>query len=161
MQPGEAAGDDREPTYPVTLSGQEKAMTEVTRRILLDALADERKAEADYAAVIERFGPVRPFINIIRAERRHSTALIRQMERLGLAVPDDDQASKGVAPASLADACKEAVAAEIANIALYDRIIPQITDPALQRVLSNLQAASRDNHLPAFQRCLERETRRG
>ncbi|WP_257556844.1 hypothetical protein [Sphingobium sp. CFD-2] len=33
--------------------------------ILLDALEDERKAEATYAAVIEKFGPVRPFSNII------------------------------------------------------------------------------------------------
>ena len=38
--------------------------------VLLEALDDERKAEATYAAVIEKFGEVRPFINIIDAERR-------------------------------------------------------------------------------------------
>ena len=35
--------------------------------VLLEALDDERKAEATYAAVIEKFGEVRPFINIIDA----------------------------------------------------------------------------------------------
>jgi hypothetical protein len=46
--------------------------------LLGDALDDEYKAEATYAAVITRFGPVRPFINIVEAERRHAGALIRQ-----------------------------------------------------------------------------------
>ena len=35
------------------------------RTVLLDALEDERKAEATYEAVIVKFGPVRPFINIV------------------------------------------------------------------------------------------------
>ena len=55
--------------------------------ILLDALEDERKAEATYAAVIEKFGPVRPFSNIIEAEQRHAAALERQLARLGIDVP--------------------------------------------------------------------------
>ena len=36
------------------------------------ALEDEYRAEAMYEAVIEDFGEVRPFINIIEAERRHA-----------------------------------------------------------------------------------------
>lgn len=36
------------------------------------ALDDEYRAEATYAAVITAFGEVRPFINIIEAERRHA-----------------------------------------------------------------------------------------
>lgn len=47
--------------------------------------------------------------------------------------------------------------AEIENIALYDRLPPEIPDGVVRQVLQNLQAASRDNHLPAFGRCLERE----
>lgn len=136
-------------------------MPETLEEILRDALEDERKAEATYAAVIARFGPVRPFINIIEAERRHSGAIIRQMQRLGLPVPQDDWAGKGQAPATLAEACEMAIAAEIDNIALYDRLIPQIADPAVRQMLGNLQAASRENHLPAFRRCLAREGGRG
>ena len=125
--------------------------------VLLEALDDERKAEATYAAVIKKFGEVRPFINIIAAERRHSTAIERQMVRLGFPIPTDHWEGKGAAPATLAEACRMAIEAEIENIALYDRLLPAIPDDVVLQVLQNLQDASRDNHLPAFRRCLERE----
>lgn len=135
------------------------ASTDLTT-ILLDALDDERKAEAFYAAVIDKFGPVRPFSNIIQAEQRHAAALERQLQRLGLAVPSNPWVGKIEAPATLAAACERAIQDEIENIALYDRLIPQIDDPAVRQVMDNLQAASRDRHLPAFRRCLERERSR-
>ena len=77
--------------------------------ILLDALDDERKAEATYAAVIAKFGPVQPFSNIIGAEQRHAAALERQLERLGVPVPPNPWRGKGTAPSSLADACESAI----------------------------------------------------
>ncbi|OYX63307.1 MAG: DUF2202 domain-containing protein [Sphingomonadales bacterium 32-64-17] len=127
------------------------------RTILLEALDDERKAEATYAAVIAKFGAVRPFANIIDAERRHAAALERQLRRLGIGVPPDPWPGKVKAPATLAEACASAIEGEIQNVALYDRLIPLIADPAARQVMENLQAASRDRHLPAFRRCLERE----
>lgn len=137
-------------------------MTEIDlEKILLDALDDERKAEATYAAVIEKLGLVRPFSNIISAEGRHSRAIEKQMARLGLEIPENEWEGKGRAPASLAAACEMAVQAEIDNIALYDRLIPQIHDPAVRQVFENLQDASRSNHLPAFRRCLGRESGKG
>ena len=139
-----------------------KGMVEVNlQEILLDALDDERKAEATYAAVIERFGPVRPFSNIISAEHRHAGAIERQMARLGFDIPENPWEGKAEAPSSLAAACEMAVHAEIDNIALYDRLIPQIQDHVVRQVFQNLQDASRDNHLPAFQRCLAREQGQG
>ena len=126
-------------------------------KILLDALEDERKAEATYAAVIEKFGPVRPFTNIISAERRHSKAIENQLFRLGFEIPDNTWEGKGTAPLSIAAACEQAIHAEIENIALYDRLIPQINDMVVKQVFENLQNASRNNHLPAFQRGLTRE----
>ncbi|MBB3861995.1 rubrerythrin [Novosphingobium hassiacum] len=125
--------------------------------ILNEALEDERKAEATYAAIIERFGPVRPFINIVDAETRHSRALERQMERLGITIPANLWMGQGSAPNSLTAACEAAVVGEIENIALYDRLLPLVQDPTARSVLENLQSASRDNHLPAFRRCLTRE----
>lgn len=125
--------------------------------VLLEALDDERKAEATYGAVIEKSGKVRPFINIIEAERRHSPAIERQMIRLGFAIPANQWQGKGMAPATLAEACSMAIKAEVENIALYDRLLPAIADDSVRHVLQNLQDASRDNHLPAFRRCLERE----
>lgn len=129
-------------------------------KILLEALDDERQAEAAYAAVIEKFGPVRPFINIIEAERRHAAAIERQLLRLGFPIPANPWRGKGKAPDSLKAACEAAIEAEVENIAIYDRILPLIKDAAVRQVLENLQDASRENHLPAFRRCLERERSR-
>lgn len=136
------------------------ASAELTN-ILLDALDDERKAEATYAAVIDKFGPVRPFSNIIEAEQRHAAALERQLRRLGLTVPPNPWTGSVTAPATLAQACESAVQGELENIALYDRLIPMIDDLSARQVMENLQAASRERHLPAFRRCLERERGRG
>ncbi|OYY77177.1 MAG: DUF2202 domain-containing protein [Sphingomonas sp. 28-62-20] len=124
--------------------------------ILGDALDDEYKAEATYAAVIERFGPVRPFINIVEAERRHADALLGQCARLGLVPIPNRWAGKVAAPETLQDACRDAIAAEVENIALYDKLLPNVTDVQAREVLERLQAASRDRHLPAFMRCLDR-----
>jgi rubrerythrin len=120
------------------------------------ALDDEYKAEATYAAVIARFGDVRPFINIVLAERRHADALLRQCARLGFVPRANRWAGKVAAPATLRDACAQAIAAEEENIALYDRLLPGVTDRQARMVLENLQAASRDRHLPAFRRGLAR-----
>jgi rubrerythrin len=121
------------------------------------ALDDEYKAEATYAAVIARFGEVRPFISIVEAERRHAGALLRQCERLGFLPPENRWAGKVGAPATLREACAEAIAAEVENIALYDRLLPDVVDPEVRAVLEWLQEASRDRHLPAFRRCLARQ----
>ena len=132
-------------------------MTEIDlEQILLDALDDERKAEATYAAVIEKFGPVRPFVNIISAERRHAAAVENQMDRLGFEIPENAWQERVDAPASLAIACEQAVQAEIENVALYERLIPLITDSGVRHVFERLRDASRDNHLPAFRRHLAR-----
>jgi len=56
---------------------------------LKEALDDEYKARATYQAVIEKFGSVRPFSNIVEAEGRHAEALIRLFRKYGLSVPKD------------------------------------------------------------------------
>lgn len=39
---------------------------------MAEALDDEYKAIATYESVLDAFGPVRPFANIVEAERRHA-----------------------------------------------------------------------------------------
>ena len=121
------------------------------------ALEDEYKAEATYAAVIAAFGEVRPFINIIEAERRHAAQVRVQMDRLGIS-HDRTNPFLGTlkAPATVLAACEQGVEAEIENIALYDQLLPTIIDPQVRETLTNLQEASRDRHLPAFERCVAR-----
>jgi len=131
-------------------------MNEQTIAALTEALEDEYKARATYAKCIEAFGPVRPFINIVEAEDRHVSALLRQFERLGLEPPKDDWAGRIEAPPSIAAACESAVAAEVENAAMYDRLLEIVDDTLVREVLLNLQDASQSRHLPAFQRCLDR-----
>ena len=133
--------------------------------LLLDALSeapeDKYRARATYRKVIARFGPVRPFVNIVEAEDRHVAALLRQFERLGASPPTDTWPERVEAPESVAQACVDAIKAEIENEALYVRLLDRVTDPAVRSVMRRLQEASRDRHLPAFRRCADRRRRLG
>ncbi|MEQ9487415.1 MAG: DUF2202 domain-containing protein [Alphaproteobacteria bacterium] len=128
-----------------------------TEDALREALLDEYKARATYRKVIETFGEIRPFINIVEAEDRHAAALLRQFKRLNLDPPEDQWKGNVAAPASIMEACKAAVADEINNAEMYNRLLATVDDPTVKKVLLNLQAASQDRHLPAFRRCLARE----
>jgi len=125
---------------------------------LSEALEDEYQARATYRKVIERFGPVRPFANIVEAENRHVAALLAQFDRLGVTPPADSWPERVQAPETLALACAAAVRAEIENDALYARLIDRVSDTRVRSVMQRLQEASRLRHLPAFRRCLERRT---
>ena len=45
------------------------------QRVIVEALQDEYRGEAVYARVVEDLGDIRPFSNIVHAERRHSAYL--------------------------------------------------------------------------------------
>lgn len=135
---------------------QATPLTPADRQALEAALDDEYKAEATYDAILDAYGPVRPFVNIVEAERRHADMVKAQYARFGMDVPENPYRGTIAAPESLLAACEAGVEAEIENIALYDRILPTIKDDSVRVTLERLQAASRDNHLPAFQRCVAR-----
>ena len=128
-------------------------LSEAEIRVLDEALDDEYKAWAIYDQVIADFGEVRPFSNIREAEARHIQALLGLFARYGLAVPDNPWPGKVERYASLQAACEAGVAAEVANAELYDRLLGATRRPDILVVLRNLQAASQQRHLPAFQRC--------
>ncbi len=130
---------------------------ELLQQALDEALNDEYKARATYRAVIDRFGPVRPFVNIVEAEQRHIDALLPLYEKYGVPIPADDWPTRIAVPESVESACRMGVEAEIANADMYDRLLEQTRDyPDVQAVFRNLQHASQENHLPAFQRCAGR-----
>ena len=130
-----------------------------TIEAMSEALEDEYKARAIYAGIIDRFGPVRPFVNIVEAEDRHARALIALFRSMGVTPPRDDWPGKVEIPQSIEQACAEGVAAEIENQDMYERLLDMTDVPEVRAVFKRLQAASRDRHLPAFRRCLEREKR--
>jgi len=124
--------------------------------VLNEALMDEYKARDTYRKIIDTFGAVRPFINIVEAEQRHIDALLPLYEKYDIPLPPEPGTQKIAIPDSLLKACEIGVAAEIENLTMYDRLIEMTDLRDVIEVLQCLQAASRDNHLPAFQRCVER-----
>lgn len=131
-------------------------MTATLAEVLNEALADEYKARATYRAIIDRYGPVRPFVNIVEAEQTHIDALLPLFARYGIPVPAEPDPARIRMPDSLLDACRQGVEAEMENDAMYDRLLAATERSDVRMVLERLQAASRDNHLPAFRRCVDR-----
>ena len=132
-------------------------MTEGLSSALIEAIDDEYKARATYRHVISKFGELSPFINIVEAESRHIEALLPLFKKYGISIPEDNWESHIESPASVLEACQAGVRAEIENAEMYARLLESVKQyPDVQFVLEQLQRASRENHLPAFQRCVER-----
>ena len=122
------------------------------RKAVERALADERRAEATYAAVDSKLGVTSPFTRIVRAERRHATALEGLLSTRGLPLPGGE-AIPPPAITSRAEACKLGVASERANITLYDELLAGALPADVRCVFEHLRDASRLRHQPAFERC--------
>lgn len=128
---------------------------------LLLALNDEYLAWATYDRVNEDFSDPRPFVNIQQAEGRHIERLKAVFAAYDVPVPDNKWIGNEPAFNSLAEACKAGVDGEIANRELYSRLFKTTKREDITMVYRALQSASEDNHLPAFQRCLESGGGRG
>ena len=127
------------------------------KQALNAALDDEYKARATYRKVIKAWGEIRPFVNIVEAEERHIQVLLPLFEQYEFPLPDDPWPARVTLPASVLDACQTGVEAEIENAELYNRLLEMARDyPDVQAVFRQLQRAAQENHLPAFQRCVER-----
>lgn len=123
---------------------------------LEEALDDEYQAFSTYDQVVADFGELRPFINVRGAEARHIDALLGLFDRYGLPAPANQWPGRVKRYRRVRDACADAVEAEIANGALYDRLMASTVRPDLLAVFANLRDASQQRHLPAFQRCVSR-----
>jgi len=126
----------------------------ITSQILRIAVYDEFKAYETYTKIIEKFGFVQPFVSIKEAEAVHYGALIRLMEKYNVEVPINNWHSKVEIPNTIIECCEMGVAAEINNIAMYNNLLTYATQEDIKDVLFRLQAASFNNHLPAFRNCV-------
>ena len=125
-----------------------------TQQAMIDAINDEYHARAFYNAVMDKFGEIRPFSNIVHAETRHAERLSQLFKRYGLPVPEDSFAGKVEAPETLEIACQMGVEAEIANVKMYDRFLDFIQERDLRDTFTQLRYVSQNNHKVAFERCL-------
>lgn len=128
------------------------ALTDAEIRLLHEALDDEHRAWATYDQVIADFGPVQPFVNIRDAEARHAQALAALFERYALPLPANPWLGRAERYPSVQAACEAAVAGEIDNGRMYERLIAATQRPDIVAVLRRLQQASQQRHLPAFER---------
>lgn len=129
-------------------------LPDATQTALLEALANGRKAEATYSAVLAKFGPVEPFLSIVDAERCDREALLELFRAHGLKIPPDPhQAAPPLTPATLPEACAVGVKIEEASIAMFDRLLSLVREHDVRTVFRQLQEASRSHHLPAFRAC--------
>jgi hypothetical protein len=118
------------------------------------ALQEEYTAEMLYRHVLASFGPdTAPFALIAEAEARHAAALKLLFARRSLAAPAWAPVSFS-SYGSIAEACAAGVATELADAAFYTPYLRRTDLPQdVRNVFTNLQAASLENHLPAFERC--------
>jgi hypothetical protein len=136
-------------------------LNDAEAQALRDALDDEYRAWATYDQVIRDFGAERPFINIREAEARHIEALRTLFQRYGLEMPENTWPGRVPRFESTREACEAGIEAEVANAALYDRLMRSTSRQDILAVFGNLQRASQERHLPAFRRCATRGPGRG
>ncbi len=118
------------------------------------AFDDEIKAYATYSAVIEKFGAVFPFVNIVQAEQTHQNALLAIASAREITLVRNEPESISL-PKTVQECCELGVAAEIQNIQLYNELLLSVSEyPEVQDLFYRLQAASYNNHLPAFRKCV-------
>lgn len=118
--------------------------------MLTYAIQDEYAAHAEYDRILDSYGDVRPYANILRAESAHIDALLPLFAEYGVAAPADDGAEHSVLPESLTSAYQTGVNAEVMNIAMYELFLEQNLPADVRAVFESLMRAS-ENHLRAFQ----------
>lgn len=137
------------------LSQQVDANANVVEQLLRIACYDEYKANAYYQKVIDTYGAVTPFSNIVKAEVRHYTALEQLCQKYGVTPPINDWYKKIQVGSNLSECCQDGVDAEMANIQMYDKLLPFVTQDDIRDVFYKEQAASYNQHLPAFEACAQ------
>jgi len=135
-------------------TGTPAPLSDSVRAAIEEALLDELRGEAIYARVLKDHGEVRPFSNVVRAERRHAEFLEHLLKVRGLAVSAPPADAEVPGSASVKEACAAAVAFETTNVALYDRLLAAGPLPDdVKRAFDHNRVASLDHHKPAFERC--------
>jgi hypothetical protein len=124
------------------------------RAALERSIQDEYRAETIYQGVVADFGALTPFVNVIGAEQRHSSAIALMFTRRSLPVPANAWTVATVPHfATVPSACAAAAIAERENMALYDELLRLDLPSDVRQVFESNRTASLVAHLPAFERC--------
>jgi hypothetical protein len=123
--------------------------------ILGVALQEEYKAQYLYESVLDDYPGAMPFAAIVQSEMQHVEALKQLFTRRQMTPPPSIWVPASFGPyTSLPLACAGGVEAETEDAAFYTPYLSRDDLPQdVENVFTNLQAASLNNHLPAFERC--------
>ena len=124
-------------------------------KMLVYAIQDEYLAHGEYEYVLSKFGDQRPFNNIVEAEVQHIAELKILFGKYKLAVPADMSKDHIIPAASMDEALKIGVQAEIDNIAMYKSFLNKDLPEDVKSTFNFLMNGS-ESHLEAFQRNLNR-----
>lgn len=125
------------------------------------SIQDEYHALFTYTKVIADLGELKPFSKIVLAETKHVNVVGRLFTKHGLGIPASEWSESNVTTfVELLDACIGGRDAEIVNVALYDELLLTPNLPKdIAKVFTKLRTASLNHHLPAFEKCIARESR--
>lgn len=128
--------------------------------ILDQSLQDEYHAYWTYSRVLQDFAEqsnLTPFTNIVNAEDAHVKAATKLFtKRAWVPLASTWTIDNVDTFDTFADACAGGVAAELENIALYDGLLASPLPEDVAKVFTTLRTASLENHLPAFQKCVDK-----
>jgi hypothetical protein len=146
-----AAGIDAAAGYGAAGAAADKNLS--VEKMLVYAIQDEYLARGEYGYVLNKFGDQRPFNNIVMAEEQHIAELIILFDNYKLALPADTSKDHIIPPASVDEALKIGVQAEIDNIAMYKSFLNKDLPEDVKSTFNLLRSGS-ESHLEAFQRNL-------
>ena len=124
-------------------------------QMLTYAIQDEYLAHAEYELIIEEYGSIRPFTNIMAAEVRHIEWVAELFDAYGYSLPEDTAHKYVTLPEDLKSCFETGVQAEIDNIAMYESFLQEDLPADVRDLFERLQGAS-ENHLRAFRNNLSR-----
>jgi rubrerythrin len=127
----------------------------VTVDALHAALLDEYAMMSYYRRAAQRFGPVRPFVHLLQAERRHAQALVHIFERGRVIPPRPAEADEIAVPDELIAAIEQALQRERANADLYTKLRAEVSEESVRVVFDRLRTASEQRHVQGLQRALD------
>lgn len=143
-----------------TTYGAASASTDTSytlEEMLTYAIEDEYIARAEYELIMDEFGVLRPFSNIMKSEETHISLLTPLFEAYGIDMPADPSSHVIALPDTLAETFAVGVEAEINNIAMYEKFLATELPDDVRDVFERLKAAS-ENHLKAFENGASRST---
>lgn len=128
---------------------------EFVLKALDSALRSKFKTCALYRMVLQAFGPVQPFKDLVKIEAKYRLVLAGLARRYEHPTPTDEWEGQVAIPVSFVEACEEAIQLERENDRLYTSLLEQTNDAALRRILMRMQNVSQVSHQPSFKDYLE------